>query len=215
LPRLRPLTSAPYQLDRVAAVELGDEDVDPVAGPGAHRGPDDVSLDRQLPAAAVNQDAEQDPPRPAEVGALIQRGAHRAAGVEHVVHDHDRAAVEVGQARLAHDGSRPDGLQIVAVEGDVELSAGNTGAFGLVDEALEAVGQLDAAPLDADQHQVVGSAPALDDFGGHAHQRSAERALIEEGGPRGHRGGKLVSGVGRRNSRCHPERSEGSGQWYE
>src|SRR2546430_4258814 len=71
LPRLRPLTSAPYQLDRIAAVELGDEDVDPVARAGAHRGPDDVSLDRQLPAAAVDQDAEQDPPRPAEVGALI------------------------------------------------------------------------------------------------------------------------------------------------
>src|SRR5207253_10791313 len=42
LPRLRPLISAPHQFDRIAAVELGDEDVDPVARAGADRGPDDV-----------------------------------------------------------------------------------------------------------------------------------------------------------------------------
>src|SRR5918995_1268885 len=47
LPRLGPLTSAPDQLDRVAAVQLGDEDVHPVVGAGGDAGTHDVRLDRQ------------------------------------------------------------------------------------------------------------------------------------------------------------------------
>ena len=57
--------------------------------------PDDVGLDRQFPAAAVDQHAEEDPPGPAEVGALVEGGAHRPAGVEHVVHDDDGLAVQL------------------------------------------------------------------------------------------------------------------------
>ena len=92
----------PHQLDRVAAVELGDEHIHPVAGAGAHRGAHDVGLDRQLAAAAVDEHAEQDPPRPAEVGALVERGADGAAGIEHVVDD-DHGACRRGWAA----GSRP------------------------------------------------------------------------------------------------------------
>ncbi len=82
------------QLHGIPAVQFRHQDVHPVAGAGADGDPDDVRLDRQLPAPAVDQHAEQDPPGPAEVGELIERGAHRPAGVEHVVHDDDGLAVE-------------------------------------------------------------------------------------------------------------------------
>ena len=51
------------------------------------------------------------------------------------------------------------------------LPQGNGGAFGLVDEALEAVGELDAAALNADQDEVVGAPAAFDDLSGHAGKR--------------------------------------------
>src|SRR6185295_13774358 len=84
--------SASHQLDGVAPVELGDEDVHPIAGPGPHRHPHDVRLDRELAPAAVDQHAEEDAARAAEVGALVERRAHGAPGVEHVIHDHHGAA---------------------------------------------------------------------------------------------------------------------------
>ncbi len=79
------------QVDRVAPVELLDADVDPVAGLARHRQADDVGLDRQLAAAAVDQHAEQDAARPAEVGELVERGPHGPPGVEHVVDDDARS----------------------------------------------------------------------------------------------------------------------------
>ena len=145
-----------------------------------------------MAAAAVDQHAEEYAAGPAEVGALVERRAHRAARVEHVVHDDDRAAVEVGKHRLAHHRPGADGLQVVAIESDVELAGGDAGAFGLIDQALEPVGQLHAAALDADQHEVLGATPPFDDLGSHARQRSAERAVVEKRRPGGHRGGKLV-----------------------
>ena len=50
-------------------------------------------LDRQLAAAAVDQHRELDRRGPAEVEQLVDRRAHAAAGVEHVVDQHDRRAV--------------------------------------------------------------------------------------------------------------------------
>src|SRR4051794_11912413 len=83
-PRLRPLTLGPHQLDGVASVELGDEDINAIARPGAHGGPHDVRLNRELAAAAVDEHAEEDPARATEVGAFVEGGSHGAAGVQHV-----------------------------------------------------------------------------------------------------------------------------------
>ncbi len=90
--------------------------------PRGHLLAHDVGLDRELAAAAIDQHAEQDAARAAEVGALVERRAHGAAGVEHVVHDHDGLAVEIGEAGLAHDGPRSDRLQVVAIERDVQFA---------------------------------------------------------------------------------------------
>ena len=72
----------------------------------------------------------------------------------------------------------------------------------MIDETLESVGELDAAALDSDEHQLVRAVSPFDDLGGHADQRSAERAIVQKGCPGGHRGGKVVGGLRWRNSCC-------------
>ena len=65
-------------------------------------------------------------------------------------------------------------------------------ALGLVDEALEALGELDAAALDADEDEAVDPVGALDDLGGHPRQGTAQRRAVHEGSTGGHRGRKVV-----------------------
>ena len=50
-------------------------------------------MDRELPAAAVHQLAEQNPLGAAEIGELVERSPDGPPGVEHVVHDGDDGAI--------------------------------------------------------------------------------------------------------------------------
>src|SRR5688572_4078926 len=151
------VSAPPHQFDGIAPVHFGHEDIHSIFRTGADAGPDDVRLDRQLPSPAVDQHTEQDPPRPAKVGELIERRADCSAGIEHVVHDNDGLTVDIGQPGLAHYGAGTNGLQIVSIEGDVELTGGDVRCFGGVDVALQAIRQLDPAALNADQHQFLGA----------------------------------------------------------
>ena len=53
-----------------------------------------VGVDGQLAVAAVHEHGQLDARGPAEVDQLVEGGAHGAAGEEHVVHQHHRAAVD-------------------------------------------------------------------------------------------------------------------------
>ena len=78
-------------------------------------------MDGQLAVAAVDEHGQLDARGPAEVDQLVQGRAHRAAREEHVVHEHHRAPVDGGRnVGALEDGLRPDGGEVVAVEGDVE-----------------------------------------------------------------------------------------------
>src|SRR5215210_3021603 len=85
-PRLSALILASHQLDRVAAVELRHEHVHAILGSGRGGRADDVRLDRQLTAAAVDQHAQQDAPGAAEIGALVECRSHCAARIQHVIY---------------------------------------------------------------------------------------------------------------------------------
>src|SRR3954451_8039752 len=102
-----------HQLNRVPFIQFAHQHIHPIPRRGAHRRAHHIGLDRELAASAVDQHAEQNPFGSAEVGALIECRPHRPAGVEHVVYYHHGAAVEVGQAGLAHHWTGADGLQIV------------------------------------------------------------------------------------------------------
>jgi hypothetical protein len=188
----------------IPAVELADEDIHPVTRCGADAGAYHIGLNRKLASATIYEHAQKDAPGPSEVGALIQCGANSPAGIEDVVHDHHRLAIEVRQAGLAHHRTRSDGLKVVSVQGDIELAAGKIGAFRGIDEPLQPAGQLHATPLDADEDQGFGTATSLNDLTGHAREGPAECALIQERRAGGHRGGKVVGTAVRRKRRKVP-----------
>src|SRR5438067_4721266 len=54
-----------------------------------------LGADRQLAAAAIGEHHERDARRPPVIEELVHRGAHRAAGIEHVVDEQQLAPVDV------------------------------------------------------------------------------------------------------------------------
>src|ERR1700704_4776754 len=78
-------------------------------------------FDRQLAASAVDQNRELDFFRPSVVEDLVDRRANRAAGVEHIVDEHDAASLHLeGQRRRLDLGAQPFLAVIVAVESSVD-----------------------------------------------------------------------------------------------
>src|SRR5438309_2394361 len=79
-----------------------------------------LGADRQLAAAAIGEHHERDARRPPVIEELVHGGAHRAAGVEHIVDEQQLAPVDVernlGALRIV---VQPLGVIVVAVESDV------------------------------------------------------------------------------------------------
>ena len=134
---------------------------------------DVVGADRQLPMTAIDDDGELHGVRPAVLVERLQRGAHGAAGEQHVVDEDHRGAVERHGDRgdvARHDRPQAD---VVAMEADVERAD----RHGLPD-AGQHCGQLVGDPhptaLQPDQHDAVGAVVAFDDLVGDAGERPAD-----------------------------------------
>src|SRR5436309_11206856 len=169
------------QVHLISPVQLFDEHIHPLPAIHFHLFADDVRLDGELASPPVDQHAEGDALGPSEVGELVERRAHGPPGVEHVVHDdHVLAAQVTGNPRLADDGFGADGFEVVAIQGDVEGTTREDYALVLLDELRNPLGQLDAAPLDADEHQVVGAVGQLEHFHGHTLKRPRQGAGVQE-----------------------------------
>src|SRR5262249_37890587 len=80
--------------DFVFPVELGDEHIDAATTWHRHFLADDVGVNGQFAATAIDENGERNARGPAEVAELIERCADRSARVEHVVDDHDVLALE-------------------------------------------------------------------------------------------------------------------------
>src|SRR5256885_402693 len=95
----------------VGPVLFGDADLDLLAVRRRHVLADVVGPDRQLAMPAVDQHRQLDGARAAELDQSVHGGARCAAPVDHVVHQHDDLAVDVGHVR----GEVPRGLAEVVV----------------------------------------------------------------------------------------------------
>ena len=124
--------------DLVGAVELGDAHVHALGAVGREVLADVVGADRQLAVAAVGQHGELDARRAAVVEQRVDRGAHGAAGVEHVVDEHDRVVLEPERQVAGADLGRLARGEVVAVEGDVDLAGGQLGLEQVGDEPVQA-----------------------------------------------------------------------------
>src|SRR4029079_11917271 len=169
--------------DFVMTVHLLKPDLNAFAARRRHVLTHVVGLDRQLAVSPVDEHDELDGTRTPEVDQRVERGADRPPCIEHVIHQHDHAVVDVEQdVGAAHERLRADGLphQIVAVERDVERAVWD----GLAGDPLElgrnAARQRHAALADADDREVVHTAIALDDLVRDAHERARHAIGIHD-----------------------------------
>src|SRR5437660_11150888 len=105
-------------------------------------------LDRQLAAAAIDQHRELDGVRPPIVEQLVDRGADRTSGVEHIVDQNDAAAGDLeGQRRRRGLGTQALLRVVVAIERHVDV----TYRVLAIQHLGEAFGEPRTAGMDADQ----------------------------------------------------------------
>ena len=140
--------------------------------------------------AAVDKHGELDAGGAPVVEQRLDRGADRAAGVEDVVDEDDRASVE-REVELRRPNERlcrerrlaAADRDVVAVEGDVDGAERGLDAGALLDQAREPPRERDAARVDADERDVVEVRVALDDLVGDSRKGPPEPVGVEEAFP--------------------------------
>jgi hypothetical protein len=102
-------------------VELIDHHVNAIARLDEHALADDIRMDGKLSPAPIDKHREGNSGGTSEIRQLVERGAHSAPGVKDVIDDDDVHSLNAPwKARRSNNGARADGLQIVAVERNVE-----------------------------------------------------------------------------------------------
>jgi hypothetical protein len=141
---------------------------------------DDVGLDRQLAAAAVDEHAQPDARgRPKSASSSSAARAVRPVYSTSSTMTRLRPSTPPGGSRVSPSTGRADGRQVVAVQRDVEGADGGRwpSARSISARSLR---QLDAAPLDAHEAEALHAVVVLDDLARHARQRALDGALIHQ-----------------------------------
>ncbi len=132
----------PVDQDRVLPVDLLEVDPDDLLARRRDVLADVVGPDRQLAMAAVDEHREADRLRSTEVDEGVHRRPDRPTGVEDVVDEDDRRAVEVErQVRALDDRLLGDEREVVAVERDVERPDRDVDALVLGDRRRRSDGR--------------------------------------------------------------------------
>ena len=170
--------------DLVELVGLLEPDEDALVARGRQVLADVVGADRQLAVAAVGEHGELHPLRAPVVEEGVDRRPDGAPGEQHVVDEDDGAPVEVEVEVRAVDDRLGAGLaavEVVAVEGDVEVAERHLGAGELADQGVQAAGEDGAAGVDPDQRDGrLGAGVLLDDLVRDPHERAAQIVAIED-----------------------------------
>jgi hypothetical protein len=166
--------------DGIVAALFAEFDRDVFVGAGGDGFADEVGFDGKLAVAAVDEDGELDAVGAADVAEGIERGAGGASGVDDVINEDDGFAGDV-----ARDGGGvhlAGGLlvKIVAVHGDIDDSSGDRLGPNFGEGVSEALGEVDAAALDADENEVAVVFVAFGDFVRDAVERSFNDRGAEE-----------------------------------
>jgi hypothetical protein len=130
--------------------------------------------------SAVDEDRQLDGARPAEIHQRVERGADRAAGVEHVVHQ-DHLAIVDGEWDVGsfHGRLLAGPAEVVAIEGDVDDAARDLDTLDRGRFGGEALCDLDAERAHADEHEVPDAFVALEDLVRHAGERTLHSLCVE------------------------------------
>ena len=128
-------------------------------------------------ADVVLMDDELDASGAAHAGDGLDRSAHRAAGVEHVVHNDHGAPGQTGQT--GHVGRRGSGL-VVAVGADVERDDRRAEALDLAQLVRNAGGQRHAPGGHAGEQELAAAVVLFENLERNAGQRAAHGAFIHD-----------------------------------
>ena len=137
--------------------------------------------------AAVGDNGELDAGRAPVIEERLDRGADRPAGVEDVVDEDAGHSLEREVERRRADERlrvprRLAGpyVDVVAVEGDVQLAERDLGRRQLGDAAAQPLGDRHAARVDADQGDALELGISLDDLVRDPRQRALDVLCIED-----------------------------------
>ena len=138
------------RVNGVLAVDFAHQHAHLLVVRGVQGGAHVIGLDGKFAVAAVDQYRQLNGQRAPEIGERVHGRANGAPGVQHVVHQHHVPGVErAGNMRRLH---RPAlaGLEVVAVEGDVDGADGYVRAGVVLDEGAQPPGQRHPAGTDAE-----------------------------------------------------------------
>src|SRR4051812_38080323 len=148
--------------------------------------------------AAVGEDRELHACRPAVFEQRIDRGADRATGVENVVDEDHRAPFELEvELRVPDDRLGPPRwlavthVDVVAVEGDVELPEVELDPGPLLDQVPQALRERHPTRVDADESDRLEIVVTLDHLMGDPRECAADGFSVEQNAP-GRRYGMLL-----------------------
>src|SRR5712692_5975060 len=145
-----------YDDDSFVLVKVSHHDFDYLAFLCRHQLADVIRLNRQLAmfVAAIDQHGKLHAARPSEIDQLVDRCAHRATSVKHVVDQNDVAPFDIaGQFSAADDRFRAHGRQIVAIQSYVENADRRPFAFEIGYFVGDALSERDAAAANAHEHE--------------------------------------------------------------
>src|SRR5579875_3186021 len=151
--------------DLLVAVDFAELNFDDLALGGGDGASDEGGLDGELAVAAIDEDEELDAAGAPVVEEGVESGADGASGVEDVVDEDDIASVDVeAEGTGVDDGADVAGREVVAIEADVEGTGIDGVFFDAADQGGEALGDGDAAALDADESDGGRAVIFLDDL---------------------------------------------------
>jgi aminopeptidase len=148
---------------------------------------DVVGADRQLAVAAVGEDGELDAGGTPVVEQRLDRGTDRSSRVEDVVDEDTRHPVEAEiELRIADERLRVlrrlpvTNVDVVSVEGDVELAESDLAAGVVGDSPAEPLGERDTARVNPDQRDLVELRVPFDDLVRDSGERPVDGLSVEQ-----------------------------------
>src|SRR5919204_3339515 len=182
-----PLLWGGQQEHLVDLVDLDELHLDALAAGGREVLADVVGADRQLAVAAVGQHGQLNLRGSTVCEQRLDRGPDRPSRVEDVVDEDHRLALEREvEPRGADDGLRalrrlrPANVDVVAMEGDVDLAEERRNARALLDQPAEPLRKRHAAGVDADERDLFEVLVALDDLVGDPGEGAPEALCVEQ-----------------------------------
>src|SRR5919198_1684205 len=120
-----------------------------------------VRPDRQLAVATIDQADELNDARAPEVDERVERRADRAPGIQDIVDQDDCPVGDVHRDGGGPQGTRRALVNVVTIQGDVQLAKRHFPPFELPYPLLEASGERYATRAETNEDQIINAAVSL------------------------------------------------------